>query len=99
MSKKKRDWSAAKIKYEVAKRGLTLYAASRAAGFDERACSRAIAEPNPKGEAATAKALGVAPHIIWPSRYNDDGVRLKPQPNTNYREGNKKSNIYKKGAA
>ncbi len=96
---KKRDWSAAKIKYELAKRGLTLYAASTQAGFSKRTCSLAIAEPHPKGELAVAKALGVAPHIIWPSRYNDDGVRLKPQPNTNYRERLKKSNVQKEVVA
>ncbi len=93
---KKRDWTAAKIKYEIAKRGLTLYAVSQAAGLNKRACSQAIAEPHSRGEFAIGKALDVAPCIIWPSRYHDDGSRLDPQPNFNYRERNKKSNINQK---
>lgn len=96
---KKQDWSAAKIKYELANKGFTLYAASRKAGLAKRACSWAIAEPHPKGEFAIAKALGVAPCIIWPSRYDDKGQRLKPQPASNYKERNKKSNVQKGVAA
>lgn len=94
---KKCDWSAAKIKYELDKMGLTLYALSLDAGFaDLRTCSYAIAKPHKKGELVISKALGVAPHIIWPSRYNDNGIRLKPQPSYNYKDRNKKSNINKK---
>lgn len=93
---KKNDWSAAKIKYEVAKKGKTLYAVSLDAGLDKRNCSNAIAQPHKKGEAALSDFLGVSPHIIWPSRYNSDGSRLKTQPSTNYNYTKKKSNINKK---
>ncbi len=98
MSKKK-DWSAAKIKYELANKGLTLYAASLNAGLAKRTCSYAIARPHNNGELAISKALGVAPHIIWPSRYNDDGTRLEPQPNCNYTYTKKKRNVQKGVAA
>lgn len=96
---KKCDWSAAKIKYELAKKGLTLYATSIHAGLNKRNCSNAIASPHKKGELAISEALGVAPHIIWPSRYNDDGTRLEPQPNCNYTYTKKKRNVQKGVAA
>lgn len=97
---KKRDWSAAKIKYELAKKELTLYAVSRNAGLHKRACSLALAEPHINGEIAIAKALGVPPCNIWPSRYDDEsGERLEPQPASNYKERNKKSNVQKGVAA
>lgn len=40
------------------------------------------------GEIAIAAALQLAPHQIWPSRYDKDGSRLKPQPPENYENYN-----------
>lgn len=98
MSKKK-DWPAAKIKYELAKKGLTLYATSINAGLAKRTCSYAIANPHNNGELAISEALSIPPDIIWPSRYNDDGERLEPQPICNYNYSRKKRNVQKVGAA
>ncbi len=55
----------------------------------------ALAEPHINGELAIANALNVPPYNIWPSRYDEEGERLDPQPNSNYKERNKKSNINK----
>ncbi len=96
---KKRDWSPAKIKYELAKKGLTLYAVSLNAGLHKRACSNAAQDPHVKGELAISEALGVCASVIWPSRYSLDGKRLKPQPSSNYNWYRQKSNIQKEGAA
>ncbi len=92
---KKRDWTPAKIKYELAKQGLTLYAVSLNAGLHKRACSNAAQDPHVKGELAISEALGIHPSIIWPSRYTKDGERLKPQPSRNYNWYKPKSNIQK----
>ncbi len=47
--------------------------------------NRAARYPHEEGEAAIADVLGVEPYKIWPSRYDPKtGLRLKPQPSSNY---------------
>lgn len=43
-----------------------------------------LARPNLAGEKAIAKLLGLSASDIWPSRYDANGERLKPQPPMNY---------------
>jgi Ner family transcriptional regulator len=46
--------------------------------------AHALALPNERAEQLIAAALDVPPSMIWPSRYNADGSRKRPQPPTNY---------------
>jgi Ner family transcriptional regulator len=50
------------------------------------ACSATAAcrRPHRRAEIAIAKALGIRPEHIWPSRYSKNGHRLSPQPRENY---------------
>lgn len=85
------DWTRHKIRYELAKKGfLSLLALDAKNGFVPMTVSNAIREPHKEGEQAIAKVLKVHASQIWPSRYDKDGNRLRPQPATNYRRRNPK---------
>lgn len=45
----------------------------------------AVHEPHIAGERAIAAALGTRPHLLWFTRYHNDGQRRCPQPAENYR--------------
>lgn len=82
-----RDWSRGKIRYELEKAGETcLYAMDRHHGLPLGTCSNSISVPHRGGEEAIACALNRAPAEIWPSRYDENGNRLRPQPAHNYRQ-------------
>jgi len=66
------DWHPADIIAALRKRGTMLAATSRAAGLSSSTLSNALSRPWPKGEILIADAVGVAPEVIWPSRYFDD---------------------------
>ncbi len=57
------------IRAALAKQGLTLTAASLAAGLPEYACRHALINKNRSGEEAIAAALGLPVEKIWPSRF------------------------------
>lgn len=76
---------AAKIKADLFTAGYVLLDVDRAHGLPTGSASKALREPNPRGEAAIAAALAVAPHTLWPERYDASGQRLSPQPLANYR--------------
>jgi Ner family transcriptional regulator len=50
-------------------KGLSLRSLSRASGLASKTLSAAMYRPWPRGEAIIADALGVAPEVIWPTRY------------------------------
>lgn len=54
-------------------------------GLPKGAIACAIFRPYARAEAAIAKFLGVPAHHLWPSRYNSDGTRRRPQPSSNYK--------------
>ncbi|MCT8347881.1 helix-turn-helix domain-containing protein [Photorhabdus temperata] len=71
MIKTQNDWHPADIIAALRKRGTTLAALSRESGFSSSTLSNTLARPWPKGEKIIADRLGIAPSIIWPSRYFD----------------------------
>ncbi|MCO7261597.1 helix-turn-helix domain-containing protein [Dickeya zeae] len=73
---RKSDWHPADIIAALRKKGTSLSAVSRQAGLSSATLSNALYRPWPKGELLIARALGVRPEEIWPSRYYD------PQTNT-----------------
>lgn len=67
--KKGEDWHRADIRAELEKRGTSLRQLSRQAGLSENTLRNALDRKWPKGERIIAEAIGVAPEVIWPSRY------------------------------
>ncbi|WP_247532825.1 helix-turn-helix domain-containing protein [Ralstonia pseudosolanacearum] len=67
------DWHTADIKAAIEKAGWTLRQLSIAHGYGPTALKNALHAPWPKAEAIVADAIGVAPHVIWPTRYRLDG--------------------------
>jgi Ner family transcriptional regulator len=64
------DWHKSDIKAALEKRGLHLKGLAISNGYRSvDAVNQALFRPYPKAERIIAKALGVKPEIIWPSRY------------------------------
>ena len=80
-----KGWHKSDIKAALEKRGLTLSGLDRANGLPEGTCSAALRKPHPKGEAVISSAMEVSPPELWPSRYETDGTRKRPQPAANYK--------------
>ena len=80
-----RRWHKSDIKAALEKRGLTLSDLDREHSLPDGTCSAALRKPHAVGELIIAEALGLSPRQVWPSRYRDDGIRLRPQPAANYR--------------
>jgi len=78
------DWHPEDIKAAVRKRGLTLSAIARGVGISGNALGHALDRPRADAERAIADALNLHPKVIWPSRYDSEGNRKRPQPRDNY---------------
>lgn len=78
------DWHPEDIKAVIRKRGATLTSVGLRHGIDVRLISLSLTYPHKAAEAAIANFLSVPAHVIWPSRYYDDGQRKCPQPAKNY---------------
>ncbi|KQN64448.1 transcriptional regulator [Erwinia sp. E602] len=74
--KMKSDMHPADIVAAIKKRKSSLAALSRQAGLSSGTLANALKKPWPKGEFIIARALGVHPSVIWPSRYFDQRGRL-----------------------
>jgi Ner family transcriptional regulator len=68
------DWHRADIKAALEKKGLSLARLARLNGYGRRSTSTALSVPWPKMESVIARAIGVQPQVIWPSRYREDGT-------------------------
>jgi Ner family transcriptional regulator len=78
------DWHPEDVKAAVRKKGSTLAAIGRHHGMSRQAIALTLVRPSQQGEDAIARFLGVKAQVIWPSRYNRDGSRRRPQPAENY---------------
>lgn len=82
------DWTPFTIRDRLAAAGFrTLAQLARRVGLDKRAVSAALHRPHDAGERAIAEVLRTDAARIWPSRYDRNGARLKPQPPVNYGRG------------
>lgn len=63
------DWHRADIRAALEKRGTNLRKLSREAGLAENTLKNVLDRRWPKGQLIVAKAIGVEPSTIWPSRY------------------------------
>ncbi|KAA1195764.1 helix-turn-helix domain-containing protein [Photorhabdus heterorhabditis] len=71
MIKTQNDWHPADIIAALRKRGTALTALLRESGFSSSTLSNTLARQWPKGEKIIVDRLGIAPSVIWPSRYFD----------------------------
>lgn len=67
------DWHRADIKAALEKRGWSLRRLSAHHGYAAGSILMALHAPWPKAERIIARAIGVKPQQIWPSRYHEDG--------------------------
>lgn len=63
------DWHPADIGAALRKEGWSMAELSRQAGLSSSTLKTALNRPYPKAELIIAAAIGVAPEVIWPSRY------------------------------
>jgi len=68
------DWHPADVLAALKKRGKTLAGLSVEHGYHPTAAGKALKRSWPALEAIIAEALGVAPAVIWPSRYEPDAI-------------------------
>ena len=80
LSTNNKDWTPARIKFELEERGLSLAEVSRRSGYSPTAAGRALRTSWPAVEAIIAEAIGVSAAEVWPSRYNDAGVPKAYEP-------------------
>lgn len=80
------DWTRGKIRYELERVGFVeMRQVDKAFGLSLGTVSNTIRHPYEVGEYAIAKALGLHPSTIWPSRYDTAGQRHSPQPMSAYK--------------
>jgi len=85
MARKPKGWSWADIKHQLTLRGLTFADVDRDHDLISGTARSTVRHPHLAGEQAIAATLGIAAHQIWPSRFDPKtGVRLTPQPTSNY---------------
>jgi Ner family transcriptional regulator len=85
MAKPKADKSAIEIQFMLNSAGWTYAAVDRAHRLRPGIAKAAAHKPCAPGETAIARVLDLPAHRIWPSRYDAQGNRLKPQPTANYK--------------
>lgn len=71
------------IKAAIRKKGATLSSLGKRRGIDRRIMSIALTKPHRVAEEVIAEFLQVPANQIWPSRYHQNGTRLRPQPISN----------------
>ena len=84
-SERRRLTEVARIRSLMTLAQLTLSAIDKAHGLPAGTAGNILHEPHFAGERALAAALKTRPHLLWRSRYHNDGTRKSPQPGGNYR--------------
>lgn len=72
-----KGWHPQDIKSAVWKRGTTLSRLAKDNGLSESACRAALIRPQPEADRVISKFLGIALHILWPDRYDEDGAQVR----------------------
>jgi Ner family transcriptional regulator len=70
------DWHPADVTAELKKRGRSHAGLAIANGYDPSAVGKALKKSWPAIETIIAEAIGVAPDVIWPSRYSGNVRRV-----------------------
>jgi Ner family transcriptional regulator len=72
-----KDWHREQIMAAIRMRGTTGVQLSVGAGYSPNSVHVALSRPWPAVEAIIAQFIGTRPQLIWPSRYDADGVPLR----------------------
>ncbi len=91
------DWTPSQIKFALEERGYSYSELDRMYGLAPNTACKASRVPHPSGEVAISSILNIHPADIWPSRYDEKSVRLRPQPH--YEQATKKKQVQNRGAA
>lgn len=75
--KKSHDWHRADVVAALHKCGWSVASLAKAHGVSPSALRNALDRPYPKSERLIAAAIGVAPEIIWPERFDARNFRPK----------------------
>ncbi len=68
------DWDRSEVKAQLERAGWSLRQLGFAHGYrGDSSLSEVFRKPWPKVEGLIAAAIGVAPQVVWPSRYHADG--------------------------
>ena len=67
------DWHKADIVAALRKAGWSLRRLSVQHGYHPQSLKHALHRPWPLAERLIAEAIGVAPQVIWPTRYDENG--------------------------
>ena len=70
------DWHPEDIKAAIRKTGASLTALAVRHGLSESAVRTTLRQPWPRVQAIIARHIGLAPQILWPSRYDAKGRPL-----------------------
>ncbi|MBF1995314.1 helix-turn-helix domain-containing protein [Serratia symbiotica] len=71
------DWHPEIIKAEIHKRGLSFRTLSLNAGYSRDSLKSVLRTPCKPYQQVVADALGIAPEVIWPSRYRTESYMRK----------------------
>ena len=72
------DWHPEDIKAAIRKRGSNVAVLAKNAGLSKQALGMCLEHRvSERGEKIIASFLGLKPHQIWPSRYDENGERLR----------------------
>ncbi|MGR3968924.1 helix-turn-helix domain-containing protein [Shewanella sp. 1180_01] len=77
------DWHRADIIAAIRKQGTTLAAVARENDLASNTLQNALRVSWPKGERIIARAIGIEPEDIWPSRYPHPNKSVKNNVSTN----------------
>jgi Ner family transcriptional regulator len=69
-----KDWHPADVIAAVKKAGKSLRRLSINHGFQPKSLDRALRRQWPNAERIIAEAIGLRPHLVWPTRYEKDGT-------------------------
>lgn len=72
-------WHPELIKAEVRMRGTNLTQLGLDHGLHRTTLTKALYEPQPKGEKVISEFLGVPLYELWPCRWTADGRRIRPR--------------------
>lgn len=73
------DWHKEDILAAVRKKKKSLSALSRENGLSSGTLNNALTRSWPRGEEIIARAIGISPEAIWPSRYRSGKYKVRNQ--------------------
>lgn len=72
-------WHPADVYALIRKKGGNLTKIAHANGLERSTTRIALRRPVYAGEQAIADYLGIPAHVIWPDRYDEEGIPLHPR--------------------